>query len=40
MNNVNLQNVPKPAQFEVPLTQMMPSQHADLLHRVHTANIR
>lgn len=44
MNNVNLQNVPKPMDFEVPPTQMtqmtLPSQQPDLLRRAHTANIR
>ena len=40
MNNVNLQNVPKPTDFEVPTTQLVGSQQPDLLHRVHTANIR
>lgn len=40
MTNVNLQNVPKPADFQVPATQTAPSQLPELLHRMHTANIR
>ncbi|KAK9789551.1 hypothetical protein WJX73_010627 [Symbiochloris irregularis] len=40
MNCVNLQNVPKSTDFEVPSTQLMPSQEPGLQHRVHSANIR